>query len=193
MTFTLTFALKIAFLDFAVAGGIVSVPQTQLDFSNNFCHVQFLVRRNINVWRTIIVIPRASSTLVASLSLDINFNLRGAEDWAGTFSEWRKCRYPLRRQPTTNHSKAARWRLSFKHVSCSDSSNGIKETNKINNFLTISDKDFIIIMHTKLIMNLYTKDSHFGLCCRQNAFMFHKYIMYLVQNVCKLLHTHLIL
>ena len=32
MTLTLTFALKIAFLDFVAAGGIVSVSQTHLDF-----------------------------------------------------------------------------------------------------------------------------------------------------------------
>ena len=31
MTLTLTFALKIAFLDFVAAGGIVSVSQTHLD------------------------------------------------------------------------------------------------------------------------------------------------------------------
>ena len=33
VTLTLTFALKIAFLDFIAAGGIVSVSQTHLDFS----------------------------------------------------------------------------------------------------------------------------------------------------------------
>ena len=33
MALTLTFALKIAFLDFVAAGGIVSVSQTHLDIS----------------------------------------------------------------------------------------------------------------------------------------------------------------
>ena len=32
VTLTLTFAIKIAFLDFVAAGGIVSVSQTHLDF-----------------------------------------------------------------------------------------------------------------------------------------------------------------
>ena len=32
VTFTLTFALKIAFLDFVAAGGILSVSQTHLEF-----------------------------------------------------------------------------------------------------------------------------------------------------------------
>ena len=39
--------------------------------------------------------------------------LRGAEDWAGTFSEWRKSRYHFTRQLTTNHSKAPSWTRGF--------------------------------------------------------------------------------